>query len=330
MKLYVMQNVPSDEFVEILPEWEIKVASRDNLTPDEFVAEMQGADAVVTVIGCKFSAGMMAKVPSLKMVANYGAGYDHVALDYLNTKSIPLTNTPAAVTEPTAELAMGLMISVMRHISLMDRKLRTDDGVRWGIMQNLSNTLCGKTLGIVGMGKIGKAIARRAITFGMTIVYHNRNRMNEADEKQYNATYLPLDQLLKQSDVVSLSTPLTEATRHLIGTRELEMMKNSAILINTARGPVVDEKAATDALKKGIIAGAGLDVFENEPHITAELKTMDNVVLMPHLGTGTIEARHEMSRSAAQNIKAAFAGTLPPDTVNPSVFDDFKNNLLNK
>jgi glyoxylate reductase len=330
MKLYVMQNVPDKGFREMLPGWDIKFASRDDLSRQEFVAEMQDCDVVVTVIGCKFTAEMMAGVPSLKMVANYGAGYDHVDLEYLNNHSIILTNTPSAVTEPTAELALGLMIAVMRQIPLNDRKLRTPERVKWGIMQNLSNTLWGKTLGIVGMGKIGKAIARRASTFGMKIVYHNRKRMSADDEKLYNASYLPFDELLTLSDIVSLSVPLTNETRHLIDASQLRMMKSSSILINTARGAVVNEKALLEALQNGTIAGAGLDVFENEPIITPGFEQLDNVVLMPHLGTGTIEARLDMSMMAAKNIKEAFEGHQPPDIVNSHVFETFRRKMLNK
>ncbi len=325
--IYVMQNVPSVGFDRLLKGWNVKFASDDKLTADQFVDEMQGADVVVTVIGCKFTADMMRRVPSLKMVANYGAGYDHVDIEYLNSNSILLTNTPGAVTEPTAELAMGLMVALQRQISLMDRKLRLPGGVKWGIMQNLSHTLYGKTLGIVGMGKIGKAIARRALAFGMKVVYHNRRRLEVEDEQLYSATYMGFDNLLAESDVVSLSTPLTAATRHLIGRRELETMKPDAILINTARGPVVDELALVEALNNNVIAGAGLDVFENEPIITAELLEMDNVVLMPHLGTGTLEARDDMSIAVANNIRSAFDGELPPDIVNDAVFEAFKKRL---
>lgn len=326
-KLYIMQNIPSEGFVATLPGWEIVFASDDLMAQEAMIAEMQGSVAVVSVFGRKLTREMMAQVPSLRMVANYGAGFDNIDLAYCNDNKILVTNSPAPVTEPTAELAMGLMVAVARQIVLKDRQLRQPGGLTWGVMKNLSHTLYGKTLGIVGMGKIGKAIARRALAFGMKVIYHNRKPLSESEALKYQATYHSFDSLLAVADVVSLSTPLSDVTRHLMDARAFELMKPTAILVNTARGAVVDEKALIEALKKNLIAGAGLDVYEDEPNISPALLAMDQVVLMPHLGSGTIEAREEMSAVVASNILSAFAGEMPENAVNPEIFDFFKNKI---
>ena len=326
-KLFIMQNIPSAGFVKTLQGWEISFASDNKLSPQAMIDQMKGSDAVVSVFGHRLNQEMMAQVPSLRMVANYGAGFDNIDMAYAGSHNILVTNSPSPVTEPTAELAMGLMVSVARQIALMDRQLRQSDGVTWGVMNNLSHTLYGKTLGIVGMGKIGKAIARRALSFGMKIIYHNRKPMSPADELQYQVQFYPFDELLSVADVVSLSTPLTAETRHLMNRQAFDRMKPSAFLINTARGAVVDEKALMDALANGLIAGAGLDVYENEPNISPGLLAMDNVVLMPHLGSGTIEAREEMSFVVASNILSAFDGNMPANAVNSEVFESFKKSI---
>ena len=222
---------------------------------------------------------------------------------------------------------MGLMVAVARQIVLKDRQLRQPGTLTWGVMNNLSHTLYGKTLGIVGMGKIGKAIARRALAFGMKVSYHNRKPLSESEASTYQATYHSLDSLLAVADVVSLSTPLTDATRHLMDARALGLMKPTAILVNTARGAVVDEKALIEALDKKIIAGAGLDVYEDEPNVSPALLMMDQVVLMPHLGSGTIEAREEMSFVVASNILSAFKGEMPENAINHEVFESFKQSI---
>lgn len=323
-KLYIMQNIPSAGFTTTLLGWEIVFASEDQMAHEAMVAEMQGSVAVVSVFGRKLTREMMAQVPSLRMVANYGAGFDNIDLGYCNDHNILVTNCPAPVTEPTAELAMGLMVAVARQIVLKDRQLRQPGTLTWGVMNNLSHTLYGKTLGIVGMGKIGKAIARRALAFGMKVIYHNRKPLPESEELKYQAAYHSFDSLLAVADVVSLSTPLTDATRHLMDARALGLMKPTAILVNTARGAVVDEKALIEALEKNIIAGAGLDVYEDEPNVSPALLMMDQVVLMPHLGSGTIEAREEMSFVVASNILSAFKGEMPENAVNHEVFVFFK------
>lgn len=315
-KLLIMMAVPRQQFEQVLPDWDLVYPENEAFTHEELLVEVADVDAIVTVYGNKLSNEVIDAAPKLKMIANFGAGYDNVDMDYVSSKGIVVTNSPDPVTEPTAELAMGLMIATARRIGEMNNLLKNKEALQWGVMRNLSTTLVGKCLGIVGMGAIGKALARRAIASGMSVVYHNRQRVDESVEQQLGAKYLALHELLQTADVVSLNMPLTPATRGMIGQKELALMKPGAYLINTARGSVVDESALIDALQNKVIAGAGLDVFENEPVIPDALRDLPGVVLMPHLGTATHETRGEMSLLVAQNIKVFFAGDVPPNKVN--------------
>lgn len=246
---------------------------------------------------------MIERGSQLQIIANYGAGVDKIDVAYAKEKGITVTNTPTAVTEATAELAFGLMHSLLRRITECDRRLRTDPDFQWGMMrEHIGHCLYGKTLGIVGLGKIGKALARRALAARMKVVYHNRNPIFSKFEQESGATYTSLFELLKQADIVSLHTPLTTETHHLLDAEHLSVMKPSAFLINTARGAVVDEQALIKHLKEGKLAGAALDVFEQEPKVPKELLELDNVVLVPHIGTETIESRTEMTHEAANNL----------------------------
>ena len=264
---------------------------------------------------------IMDAAPELKIISVYGAGYDNVDTKAATARGIVVTNIPDVVTDSTAEITLGLMLSVMRRISELDRRLRQDRGFRWSMMTYMGRDLFGKELGIIGMGRIGKAVAKRAAAFGMRISYYTRKRLDPVIEMELEASYKRMDELLQTADVISIHTPLTEETRHLIGYRELSMMKPGAYLINTSRGPVVDEKALVKCLSEGRIAGAGLDVFENEPKISPELLKMDNVVLTPHIGTDTVETRINMNREAARNIIDFFSGRQPFHVVNPEVLD---------
>ncbi|WKN43533.1 NAD(P)-dependent oxidoreductase [Tunicatimonas pelagia] len=278
------------------------------------IAEVDGYLAVNVSV----DAEIIDAAAALKIIANYGVGYDSIDVDYATQQGIVVTNTPTAVTEATAETAFGLILSLLRNITYCDRKLRNGDpGFTWGMLQkHTGSSLYGKTLGIIGLGRIGQAVARRAITFGMNILYYQRNRLFDHFERLSSARYVPLEELLTQSDVVSLHTPLTESTRHLLGAAELDRMKPSAFLINTARGPVVDEQALIHRLQTGKLAGAGLDVYEEEPHIPNELLQLENVVLTPHIGTETIEARIAMAHEATLNLLTFFEGKNPPHQVN--------------
>lgn len=311
MKVLVTYKLPKEGLKLLFEKHDVTYPEKDILTVEEMLKIIHRFDAVVTVFGKPFPDSVMKRGVNLKIISNYGGGVDNINLELARKLRITVTNTPNAVTEPTAELAMGLMLSVMRGISLSDRKLRSQAGLEWGIMKNLGNTLSGKTLGIICMGKIGKAVAGRAISFGMKVYYHNRNKVDTDTEKQLNTSLLSLNNLLEISDVISIHTPLTDETKHLIGTKEFEIMKESVFIINTARGPVIDENALINALKNNEIKGAGLDVFENEPDISPGLLKLDNVVLAPHIGTGTYETRIEIGIVAAKNIIDYFDGKTP-------------------
>jgi lactate dehydrogenase-like 2-hydroxyacid dehydrogenase len=251
-------------------------------------------------------------MPYLRLIANFGAGYNNIDLEACRERSIRVTNTPQPVIEPTAELAFALMIDVARRVSEFDRAIRNGTGQPMAVMNNLSRSLYGKNLGIIGMGRIGQALARRAVASGMNIIYHNRHRLAPEIEKLYNARYVDFQTLLQDSDFVSLNLPYTPEVHHLIGKPELGMMKRTAFLINTARGAHVHEQALIEALKSGIISGAALDVYEFEPAISTELFTLPNVVLSPHTGTGTWEGRIAMCENVADNI-LAFIENRPND-----------------
>ena len=249
---------------------------------------------------------MIESAPNLQLVTNFGVGFNNIDLDACRERGIRVTNTPQPVIEPTAELAFALMHDVARRTAEFDRKLRAGQAEPFGVMNNLSHSLYGKTLGIIGMGRIGQALARRAVASGMTIIYHNRKPLGNEAMRQlgYEAKYLTKEEVLQTADFVSLNLPYTPDVKHLIDEQELKMMKKSAYLINTARGAHVREEALVQALKNGEIAGAALDVYEHEPQIHPELLKLDNVVLSPHIGTGTWEGRIAMCENVCDNILA--------------------------
>ncbi len=264
--------------------------------------EWREARVLVATIDTPITGELLDQMPNLELVANYGVGYNQINLEACRTRGLRVTNTPKPVVEPTAELAFALMVDVVRRVSDLDRRLRQHRAEPFGIMTNLSHTLWGKTLGIIGMGNIGRAMARRAVASGMKIVYHNRHRYEQ--DEAIPARYVEMEELLRTADVVSLNLPYTPATHHLIGAEQFKMMKPTAYLVNTARGPHVDEAALMEALREGQIAGAALDVYDHEPVIAPQLLAMDNVVLTPHVGTSTREDRVAMVENVTDNILA--------------------------
>lgn len=271
-------------------------------------AKAEEAEVLVSTFDYKVSRQIIDAMPHLRLIANFGAGYNNIDLEVCKERGIRVTNTPQPVIEPTAELAFALMIDIARRVSEFDRAIRTGTGQPIAVMNNLSHSLYGKTLGIIGMGRIGQALARRAVASGMQIIYHNRHRLPDKIEQKYHATYVDFQTVLQDSDFVSLNLPYTPEVYHLIGKPELGMMKRTAYLINTARGAHVDEQALVEALKSGIIAGAALDVYEHEPSISSELLSLPNVVLSPHTGTGTWEGRIAMCENVVDNILAFVEG----------------------
>lgn len=281
-------------------------------------APLEEAEVLVSTFDYKVSREMIEGMPKLRLIANFGAGYNNIDLVACRERRIRVTNTPQPVIEPTAELAFALMIDVARRVSEFDRAIRNGSGQPIAVMNNLSHSLYGKTLGILGMGRIGQALARRAVASGMRIIYHNRHEINGDALKALNGgndemvKYVDFQTLLQDSDYLSLNLPYTPEVHHIIGKPELGMMKRSAFLINTARGAHVDEAALVEALKSGIIAGAALDVYEFEPQISEELLKLPNVVLSPHTGTGTWEGRIAMCENVVDNI-IAFVENRPKD-----------------
>jgi len=278
------------------------------LAQHELFAPKEDAEVLVSTFDFRVSKQMIQDMPNLKLIANFGAGFNNIDLDTCRERGIRVTNTPLPVIEPTAELAFALMIDIARRVSEFDRAIRNKSGQPMAVMNNLSHSLFGKTLGIIGMGRIGQALARRALACGMKIIYHNRHKLADEIERKYEATYVDFQTLLQDSDFVSLNLPYTPDVHHLIGKPELGMMKRTAYLINTARGAHVDERALIEALQNGIIAGAALDVYEHEPAIPSELLSLQNVVLSPHTGTGTWEGRIAMCENVTDNILAFDAG----------------------
>ena len=273
--------------------------------------EIEDADVVVSTYDYPVREDVLALGKQLKLVANFGVGYNNIDVAYCHAHGIMVTNTPHTVTEPTAEHCFALMHTIAHRVAELDRKLRTEpEKIVFGVMNNLGVSLYGKQLGIIGMGRIGQAVARRAVACGMQVVYHNRHRLDAEIEQRYDAKYMTLDELLKTSDYVSLNLPYTAEVHHLIDREALEKMKSSAILINTARGAHVDEAALVEALRSGKILGAALDVYEHEPQISEGLLKLDNVVLSPHVGTGTIDGRMDMCWNVEENVLAFTNGML--------------------
>ncbi len=277
------------------------------LADHELYAPIEEAEVLVSTFDYPVPRKMIEAMPHLQLIANFGAGFNNIDLDICRERGIRVTNTPQPVIEPTAELAFALMIDIARRVSEFDRLVRTGQA-QFGVMRNLSHSLYGKTLGILGMGRIGQSLARRALASGMQIIYHNRHRLSDEIEQKLNATYVDFQTLLQDSDYLSLNLPYTPEVRHIIGKPEFGMMKRTAYLINTARGAHVHEEALVEALKSGIIAGAALDVYEFEPAISSELLSLPNIVLSPHTGTGTWEGRIAMCENVCDNILAFING----------------------
>ncbi len=257
---------------------------------------------------------------TIKGIANYAVGYNNIDINTAARRGIPVTNTPGVLTDATADLGWALLFSVARRIVESDRFTRAGKFDGWAPMLHLGADITGATLGVIGAGRIGTAFALKSKGFGMRVLYCDRSQ-NETLEREINARRVDLETLLTESDFVSLHVPLTEETHHLIGAKELAMMKRTACLINSARGPVVDEAALLEALKAGTIAGAALDVYENEPEITPGLSEMDNVVMVAHIGSGTVSTRDKMAEMAAADLIAMMKGERPQHCVNPEVYE---------
>ena len=298
------------------------VTLRDDDTPmprEALAAAMQGADVLVPTITDQIDARLLAQAgDKLKLIANYGAGVDNIDVATARQRGILVSNTPGVLTDDTADMTMALMLSVLRRIPEGMRVAQSDDWAGWAPTAMLGGRIAGRRLGILGMGRIGQAVARRARAFGMQIHYHNRKRLRPEVEGPLDATYWEsLDQMVARMDVVSVNCPHTPSTFHLMNARRLKLMKTDAVIINTSRGEVIDENALTRMLRAQEIAGAGLDVFERGHEINPRLKALPNVILLPHMGSATTEGRIEMGEKVLINIKTFADGHRPPDLVVP-------------
>jgi glyoxylate reductase len=294
------------------------------LSRQELADALGIADVLVPTLTDEIDAELLAKAgPDLKLIANFGNGIDHIDVPAALTRGITVTNTPGVLTEDTADMAMALILAVARRIPEGARIVPDGDWAGWSPTWMLGRRITGKRLGIVGMGRIGQALARRAKAFGLSIHYHNRRHVPAKIEQELEATYWEsLDQMLARMDIVSVNCPHTPATFHLLSARRLKLMKADAILVNTARGEVIDEAALTKLIEAGAIAGAGLDVFEEEPAVNPRLLKLarqHKVVLLPHMGSATQEARVDMGEKVIVNIKSFIDGHKPPDRVLPSM-----------
>jgi glyoxylate reductase len=290
------------------------------LGKSELIAFAQDAEALIVLLSNRIDAEVFSSLPRLKIVANLGVGVDNIDVSAATRHGVLVTNTPDVLTEATADLAWALLLAVARRIVEADQDLRREGFPGWTFLpKHMGVDVYGRTIGIVGFGRIGQAVAKRAKGFGMTILYYARTRKPKVEE-ELGARFVPLPELLRESDFVVLCVPLTTETHHLIGKNELSLMKREAILVNVARGPVVDEEALVWALKEGKILSAGLDVFEREPEVHPELLTPRNVVLTPHIGSATWATRRRMAALAVDNVLAALRGERPPTLVNPEAW----------
>ncbi|MDR5653696.1 2-hydroxyacid dehydrogenase [Ruixingdingia sedimenti] len=293
----------------------------DRMGRDDLVAAMQRADVLVPCVTDMIDAGMLAQAGQrLKLIANYGAGVDHIDVASARQRGILVSNTPGVLTEDTADMTMALMLAVLRRIPEGLAEMQAGEWRGWSPMAHLGHRVGGRRLGILGMGRIGQAVARRARAFGMQIHYHNRRRVHAAIEQELEATYWEsLDQMIARMDVISINCPHTPSTFHLLNARRLRLLKPTAVIVNTSRGEVIDENALTRGLRAAEIGGAGLDVFEHGAEINPRLRELPNVVLLPHMGSATIEGRVEMGEKVILNIKTFADGHRPPDLVVPGM-----------
>jgi glyoxylate reductase len=288
----------------------------------ELIEAVKEAEVLVPTVTDRIDAAVLSQAgPNLRLIASFGTGVDHIDLKTARQRGITVTNTPGVLTEDTADMTMALILAVSRRLSEGERLVRAGDWQGWSPTAMLGHRIWGKRLGIIGMGRIGSAVARRAKGFGLSVHYHNRRRVHEDVEAELEATYWEsLDQMLARMDIVSVNCPHTPATYHLLSARRLKLLRPEATVVNTSRGEVIDENALARLLASGDIAGAGLDVFEHEPAINPKLLKLDNVVLLPHLGSATIEGRMAMGEKVIINIKTFADGHTPPDRVLEAMF----------
>ena len=317
-RVVVTRKLPDPIETRMMELFDVQLNLTDEaMSKTDLIEAVKTADVLVPTVTDRIDAAILSQAgENLRLVANYGTGIDHIDLATARQRDITLTNTPDVLTEDTADMTMGLILAVSRRLTEGERRLRSGDWHGWAPTSMLGHRIYGKRLGIVGMGRIGQALARRARGFGLSIHYHNRHKLHEEVEQELEATYWEsLDQMLVRMDVISVNCPHTPATYHLLSARRLRLLQGHAVIVNTSRGEVIDENALTRMLVGGEIGGAGLDVFEHEPAVNPKLVALDNVVLLPHMGSATFEGRIDMGEKVLINIKTFIDGHNPPDRV---------------
>lgn len=322
LKVIVTRQLPEPVETRLSELFDVELNATDApMSRDAMADAMRRADVLLPTITDKIDAGLLAQAaPRLKLIASYGAGFDHIDVQSALNRNVLVSNTPGVLTEDTADMTMALILAVPRRVREGAQMMQSGTWAGWTPTAMLGHRVGGKRLGIVGMGRIGQAVARRAAAFGMQIHYHNRRRLRAQTEEALQATYWEsLDQMLSRMDVVSVNCPHTPGTFHLLSARRLKLMKPTAYLVNTARGEIVDETALARMLEAGDLAGAGLDVFEAHEGVNPKLRDLDNALLLPHMGSATHEARIEMGEKVIINIKTFADGHRPPDQVVPAM-----------
>lgn len=319
-KVFITRLIPQ-QGIDILKEhFEVSVfPEKRPIKKKELKRLAKGCDGLIPLLTDRVDAEIMDKT-GIKAISNFAVGVDNVDIEAATARKIPVMNTPGVLTNATADLTFSLILGTARRLVEADNFLRTGKWNGWDPLLLLGGDVSGKTLGIVGLGRIGKAVAERAKGFGMEVIYNSRAKFQD-DERLLGIQFAPLKELLKRSDFVTLHTPYTEATHHLIGKKELELMKPSAYLINTARGQIINEEELIEGLQEGLIAGAGLDVYYAEPKFNKELAKLSNVILLPHIGSASLETRTNMAIIAAENLKNALFGNRPSHIINPEIYD---------
>ncbi len=321
-KVVVTRKLPDPVESRMRELFDTELNSTDRaMTPDELVDALQRADVLVPTVTDRIDSRILSRAgPNLRLIANFGAGVDNIDVATANARGVTVTNTPGVLTEDTADMTMALILAAARRVVEGAQVVQTGGFSGWSPTWMLGRRIAGKRLGIIGMGRIGQAVARRAKAFGLSIHYHNRKPVSPRIAEELEATYWEsLDQMLARMDVISVNCPHTPGTFHLLSARRLKLLQPHAIVVNTARGEVIDEPALANMLARGEIAGAGLDVYENEPAINPKLLKLPNVVLLPHMGSATVESRIDMGEKVIINIKTFMDGHRPPDRVIPAM-----------
>ena len=315
-KVFVTRKIPDAGLNLLKEKYEVEVfSSEKNPTKEQLIKGAKDADALIPLLSDEIDNEVMEKCSNLKIIANYAVGYDNIDLKAAQKHDIFVSNTPGALTETTADMTWTLLMAAARRVVESDKYVRDLKFDSWGPELLLGQKVYGKTIGIIGFGRIGQAVAQRAHGFDMEVLYNKRTPLSKEEESELGARYADLEDLLKQSDFVTINASLNESTYHLIDEKELKMMKDNAVLVNTGRGPIINEKVLAQALANQEIFSAGLDVYENEPEVYPKLLELDNIVLTPHTGSATIDARNKMAKMAAENVIAVLSGKKPKNQV---------------